>query len=187
VPRQQQQLTRRAAIRNAVALLGGTVTAAQLGPLASAVAAINGETAPRFLSEAQFEMVGRIVDLVIPETDTAGAFGAGVHRFIDMMLADWASAATRKRYVEGLGDIDRRAGDFSSGSRDKQTELLLRLDREAFAADSGETFFKDLKTLILFGYYSSEEGASAELRFDRLPGAYRSCVPYDEIGRSWST
>ena len=187
-----ESMTRRNAIKSAVLLLGGTITAAQLGPLVSNVAAMDDESAPRFLSTDHYTMLQRIVDLIIPETDTPGAYAAGVHRFIDMMLAEWASPETRTRYVDGLRGIDMRAreigsGRFSASSSSQQLELLETLDTEAYAADAGDNFFKDLKTLILFGYYSSEEGASVELKFDRLPGAYVECVPFDEIGRSWST
>jgi len=185
-------LTRRTAIRNAVVLLGGTVTATQLGLLTDAVAAIEDRATPDFLSPEQFSMVGRIADLIIPETDTPGALSAGVPGFIDMMLAEWASSGTKSRYLEGLRDIDQRARDdgmedFSSGTAEQQSNLLQTLDDEAFADGAEDTFFRNLKTLIVFGYYSSQEGASIELRFDRTPGSHRGCVPYEEIGRSWST
>ena len=184
-------LTRRKAIKNAVVLLGGTIAAAQLGPLVGSVAAMDEDSVPRFLSTGQYSMLERIVDLIIPETDTPGALSAGVHRFIDLMLAEWASPETRTRYVDGLQSIDRRARDggaesFSASSPSQQLELLETLDVEAYAENAGDSLYKDLKTLILFGYYSSEEGASVELRFDRLPGAYLDCVQFDDFGRAWS-
>ena len=48
-------------------------------------------------------------------------------------------------------------------------------------------FFKEFKALIIFSYYSSEEGASIELKYDRIPGEYAECIPLDSVGRSWST
>ncbi len=181
-------LTRRKAVQGAVALVGGTLAATQLGSLVRSVSAMDDNSLPQFFSPRQFSLLEQIVDLVIPETDTPGAKTAGVHRFIDLMMAEWASPETQSRYVEGLQEIDARAGgSFSAISPNRQLDLLATLDAEAYADDAGDIFFKDLKTFILFGYYSSEEGAAIELKFDRLPGAYVGCVPFEDIGRSWST
>jgi hypothetical protein len=37
---------------------------------------------------------------------------------------------------------------------------------------------------VLVGYYQSEAGATQELRYELVPGAWRGCVPYSEIGRA---
>ena len=71
-------LTRRTAIKNAVALIGGTLTATQLGLLSDSFAAIARDETPRFLNREQFAMLSRVADLVIPETDTPGALGVGM-------------------------------------------------------------------------------------------------------------
>jgi len=83
-------------MRNAVLLLGGAIPAAQLGLIESVLAATETDYKPQFLSPKRLAMVERIVDLVIPETDTPGAVSAGTHRFIDVMLAEWASSGTSK-------------------------------------------------------------------------------------------
>jgi len=183
-------LTRRSVLKRAAALFGGSVTATQLSLLMRSVAAMAEDTTPRFLNQEQFSMIERIVDLIIPETDTRGALGAGVHHFIDLMLADWASPQRRARYVAGLEDIDRRArqsgaDSFSASSTAQQTVLLQTLDKETFAQDAIDTFFGEFKKMVLFAYYSSETGATIELRYQRIPGDYRPCVPLDEIGRAW--
>ena len=178
-------------MQGAIALVGGTVAATQLGSLVSDVSAMDSDYSPQFLGPNQFSMVEQIVDLIIPETDTPGAKTAGVHRFIDMMLAEWASPQTKANYVEGLQAIDARSQmadgkSFVESSPEIQLKILKALDAEAFAENGSNTFFRELKKFVLFGYYSSEEGASVELRYDRLPGAYRGCVPMEDIGRSWS-
>jgi gluconate 2-dehydrogenase gamma chain len=183
-------LTRRTAIKNAVALLGGTLTATQLGLLSDSFAAIAEDAPPRFLSHEQFAMLSRIADLIIPETDTPGALGVGVPHFIDMMLADWASPQRQARYVAGLDDIDKRARDsgtsnFSASTTEQQIVLLRALDKEFFAEDPRDPFFGELKKMVLFAYYSSEAGATVELRFQRIPGDYLPCVPMADDSHAW--
>jgi len=185
-------LTRRKAIRNAVLLLGGSISAAQISPLIGNVAAMGSNYIPKFLNEHHFHMTKRLVDLIIPESDTPGALAANVHQFIDVMLDGWAATDTRLRFLDTFNNIDSRSlvltgKKFSDATRTKQIKLLEVLDKESFSDNGTDIFFREFKALVVFGYYSSEEGASVELRYDRIPGAYKGCIPLDEVGRSWST
>lgn len=184
-------LTRRKALQGAASLIGGTIAVAQLGPLASRVALAQAENSlPLFFDQPQFLIVERVVDLMIPETDTPGAHAAGVHHFIDLMLAEWASPVRRARYRQGLQSIDARAradaaNSFVAISIAKQLNVLKALDQEAHVEGAPDTFFREFKKLVLFGYYSSETGATVELRFDRIPGDYEPCVPIEDPQRAW--
>ena len=44
--------------------------------------------------------------------------------------------------------------------------------------------YSKFKHLVLVGYYQSEIGATRELRYELVPGAWRPCVPLSEIGRA---
>ncbi len=183
-------LTRRQAIRNAILLLGGAIPATQLGLLESAFAATSEKSKPRFLSADQFAMLERIADLIIPETDTPGAVSAGVHRFIDLLLAEWASPETQEQFVAELARIDDRAialgaSGFLDTSAEKQTEVVQTLDREAFDDTAPSSFFRRLKKIVLFAFFSSEAGATQALRFDPFPGDYHACLPLDSDDRAW--
>jgi len=185
-------LTRRKAISNAVLLLGGSISATQISPLIGNVAAMGSNYIPKFLNEHHFHMTKRLVDLIIPESDTPGALAANVHQFIDVMLDGWAATDTRLRFLDTFNNIDSRSlaltgKKFSDATRTKQIKLLEVLDKESFSDNGTDIFFREFKALVVFGYYSSEEGASVELRYDRIPGAYKGCIPLDEVGRSWST
>jgi gluconate 2-dehydrogenase gamma chain len=46
-------------------------------------------------------------------------------------------------------------------------------------------FFRRLKELTLLGYYTSEQGAMAELKVNPM-GVYRGDIPYRSIGHSWA-
>lgn len=183
-------LTRRSAIKRIATLLGGTLAATQLGLLSKSVAAMTADSAPRFLNQNQFLMLQKIVDLIIPETDTPGALGANVHYFVDLMLAEWASPERQARYVSGLADVDSRArktgaDSFSTSTTAQQIVLLQTLDKEAFAQGPQDVFFAELKKMVLFAYYSSEIGATVELRYQSIPGDYVPCMPIDQNARAW--
>ena len=172
-------------------MLGGTIAASQLGLLTTraASAATAGEP-PAFFDAGQFSLVESMVDVMIPETDTPGAAGAGVHYFIDLMMSEWASAERQSRYVDGLAELGRAlAGPggepFAELSTAERYKRLSAVDTAAFADESGEHFFREFKRMALFGYYSSQPGATEELQYEALPGPFRPCMPVDDDVRAW--
>ena len=55
------------------------------------------------------------------------------------------------------------------------------------AADRQATpFFRMFKELTVVGYYTSEIGATRELKYSRVPGRFEGCLPFRTIGRAWS-
>lgn len=188
--RNSRLLTRRSAMKRLLAVFGGTMTVAQIDLLTATAAAMTEDSALGFFDEKQFATLARIVDLIIPETDTPGALTVGVHHFIDLMFAEWASEDRQAHWVEGLADIENRSralgmDSFYAGSAAQQTELLQALDKESFAQGDDVTFFSELKKMVLFAFYSSETGATVELKYQAVPGDYLPCVPLDDIGRAW--
>jgi gluconate 2-dehydrogenase gamma chain len=47
-------------------------------------------------------------------------------------------------------------------------------------------FFRTMKELTLVGYYTSEAGATQELRHAPVPGRYEACVPLAQVGKTWA-
>ncbi len=181
-------MTRREALKKLAALIGGALSAAELSPLAYA-AQSSPEEPPLFLNADQFTLLSRIVDLMIPATDTPGALAAGVHRFIDMMLAEYAAKDTRETLLEGLNEVHTAsmAGqdrDFLELTSAEQFDILATVDEQAFSDASRSESYRLLKSMILFGYYTSEPGASVELRFNPIPGTTPGCVPVDTFDRA---
>src|SRR6267378_6944148 len=125
------------------------------------------------LDPHQSEMVATIADMIIPATDTPGARAAQVHRFIDLLLAEWAADDDRKQFLDGLADVDARARtaygtDFISATAAQRVAILTALDadiqtRQEAKQDTWKLFFQRMKFLTVFGYCTSEVGATAEL------------------------
>lgn len=181
-------VTRREALKALAALVGGTASAAELSSLVYAAQSGPGEP-PLFLNADQFALLGRIVDLMIPATDTPGALAAGVHRFIDLMLSEYAAKDTREKLLEGLNEVHAAsiAGqdrDFLELTSAEQFDILAAVDEQAFNESSRSESYRLLKSMVLFGYYTSEPGASVELRFNPIPGTTQGCVPVDTFDRA---
>ncbi|MFM8449969.1 MAG: gluconate 2-dehydrogenase subunit 3 family protein, partial [Haliscomenobacter sp.] len=46
-------------------------------------------------------------------------------------------------------------------------------------------FFRDLKSLTRWGYFTSEAGVTKALRYNPIPGSYKGCVPYEPGEIAW--
>jgi hypothetical protein len=189
-------MDRREALRRVALMLGGTISAPALAGLLAGCEK-NGRApgvawVPRAVSPEHGEMIAVIVDLIIPTTDTPGARAVGVHEFIDTMLADYYDADDRARFAEGLTTLDARARAtcdeaFIRCAPERQIELIVQLDHDTFASPQpARPFYRTMKELTLLGYYTSEAGATRELRHAAVPGHYEGCVPFTTIGRTWA-
>ena len=144
------------------------------------------------LSPHQDATVTTIAELIIPQTDTAGAKATKVNEFIDLILTDWYDEVTTKRFLAGLSDVDRRSQKlyrkkFVACKEAQQIELLKVLDAEAALARKEEAssstalapmnFFAMIKKLTLIGYYTSEAGFKDELHRTIIPASHAGCAP----------
>jgi len=177
-------MNRREAILKAAALLcaGGTAFAT---PRAHGAAQSLG------LFDAERDScLARITELIVPATDTPGASAAGVPAFIAAVIRDIYTAEERAAFEQGLSVLHARACSRASGKQpfdDELSQVLHELDedREPAAAGSASACYRAVRDLTLVGYYTSQLGAEAELRYLAVPGYYRSDVDVTEIGRAW--
>lgn len=219
-------IDRREALRRTALLLGGAVSASTVaGVLAGCgeASAATSQWKPRATTSAESELIAAVADQIIPRTDTPGARDAGVHRFIDTMLAEYYTPAERETLLKGVADVDARAQaahakPFLRCTQAQQRATLDTVDREAFpttpvqagsqnatdasreterggggtaassSAPPGSTrhYFRTIKELVIVGYYTSQPGATKELRYVQVPGRFDGCVPMSKIGRTWA-
>lgn len=115
----------------------------------------------RTLSAAQQALVTRVVDLVIPRTDTPGALDVEVPALIDLLLTEWYDATESRALLANVDAIDaaargRGAASFVALAPSAQVGLLTELDARREEKEGAAAGFRDLKTLTVFGYFTSE-------------------------------
>lgn len=172
---------RRTLIQRAILLVGGAVASA---PQAAAQAQGRG------LSSARRKLLAAYADILIPETGTPGAIGAGVPASIDGLMRHWASEATAAQFGATLDALDAAAhriagADLLSLPAAKRIEVTRAFDAERMAR--GDPGYLRLKDLVLVTYYLSEPGATQELRYEPVPGAWEASVSLGSDRRAWAT
>ncbi len=193
-------MNRREAIKRAAILMGGTLSAsAMLGILNGCKAdKVADDWTPAFFTAEEGEIVKQMAERIFPRTDTPGAIDAGVHGFIDTMMAEFYQEPEKKRFREGLQRVEADAKStfgksFVQLSPEQMDELLTRYDQEAFGGERENRreepphFWAMMKELTTLGFFTSEVGATEVLIYDPVPGVYQGCIPFEEVGKTWAT
>jgi hypothetical protein len=176
------KINRRSLLLGAVFLLGGAAALTRFVRNSAA-----GADSGPLLSPDQFALLEQVADTLIPASDTPGAIDAGVPEFMRQMLGDWGSAQTRAEFLAVLDDIERQSwkrhgAAFLALPPERRLDVMRSVDAESInRQDPG---YRKFKWLVLVSYYQSEPGATQELRYELVPGAWRPCLPLSEVGRA---
>jgi Gluconate 2-dehydrogenase subunit 3 len=195
-----ETMHRRKALRNMSMVLGAASSVPLLPGLSAEALLAQGQTihqhvaakgvanpaALKVFSPHQNQTVIVLSELIIPQTATPGAKAAKVNAFIDIFLSS-VNASKRQEFLEGLQWIDMRSqqlfrAPFVKATAEQQTELLTRLSvPNSTETTSGQNFFKLIKSLTVFGYYTSKVGIEEDLKFDGWV-EYKGCTHPEHLG-----
>lgn len=196
-------MNRRDALRKSALGLGVAVGTPTLLSLLQACAKQDRLTwTPLFLGEDQAVFISSFVDFLLPKTDTPGGLDVRSDIFIDLMYA--------KAYDEGgqknvAAEIEKFNADCKSSYGSVFAELSDEDKAECFKAHEAKSpkfpknvwgtavgpsepvgFYRGLKSMVLWSYFSSEEIGKSVLSYDPVPGPYRGCIPLSDVGNTWS-
>ncbi len=134
---------------------------------------------PSFFSEAEFAVVKKLADLIIPPTDTPGAVEAGVPAYIDYVVNGgnqwktlfreglaWLDAQARQKHGKAFGELGEAEMTAIVRPLSEAADRLLRpalnvpaRGAAARAAVPREVqFFKAFKGMTADGYFTSKAG-----------------------------
>ena len=187
----ETETSRRIALKQLALLYGVSMSAQSMETLAATVKG-TAPVATKFFTPDQLHMTGVIAELIIPATDTPGALAVNVHGFMDNYLAECVSKDDQKQFLNGLKKINAVCEEkfhklFLAASHKQHIQLLNAIEKSesGFNIDD-KAFFRQFKSLTLFGYYTSEIGATQELAYLAIPGGYQGNFPFAKIGKAWA-
>ncbi len=203
-------MDRRTLLKNTAMVLGGLASASVARAVLAGVDSGVAVKTPIFTA-LQREKCSVLTEIIIPRTDTPGAIDAGVPHFVEVMVSDWYTDRERQIFFAGLEALDQYCTDnfekrFLECSAEQRINALEQAEKDIKdykpetdgmagegegsllpgPEDEGKPFFSKIKELTVLGYYTSEVGATEELRYDPMPMEYTD-IEFSEIGRQWSS
>lgn len=145
---------------------------------------------PKFLSADQNELLIKLVDVILPKTDTPSASEVGVNKFIDELMATYCPDQEKQDFAAGMTKaLEDNPEDINA--------YLIQIAAEAKSNDMEKSkgvddyksreFFTQLRSLTLLGYYTSEEVGTEVLAYDPVPTEFIGCYPLEKTGgRAWT-
>ena len=163
--------------RNALGLVARW-SAASFIPFSWLLEGCSEDSNPSLLNHEYQSLLAVIVEIILPETPTSpGAKEANVQHFIGLMVEDCYELERKDRIIIGLNQLLRSG--FLDLTAEKQYDIIAQLDEEANSpTTTTPSYFKDIKSLTQWGYFSSKIGIMEGLRYNPIPGSYKGCVPY---------
>ncbi len=196
-------MNRRDALKKSALFAGSAIAAPTLLSLLQSCAKQDRLTwTPQFLSEDKAVFISSFVDFLLPKTDTPGGLDVKSDMFIDSVYA--------KTYDEaGQKNVNAEIEKFNSDCKAKYGSVFAELSAEdktacfkdheanspkfpknvwgtAVGPNEPVGFYRGLKSMSLWAYFSSEEIGKNVLSYDPIPGEYLGCIPVSDVGNSWS-
>lgn len=147
---------------------------------------------PKFLSETEGSLLKKLVDVVLPKTDTPSASELDVHKFIDFFAADCFKKEEQNVFKATLVELSTDA--LSASSKTEMSELTvadLTPILKSAVMEKGKPslpFAKKLRDLTIWGYKCNEYVGEEVLAYLPVPGEFISCGDLNELtdGKAWS-
>ncbi len=119
---------------------------------------------PQFFTPAEYAMVERLTEIIIPSDATPGAKEAGVAEFIDFMVAN--DPEPQYPFRTGLAWLNAHSEQtvgkkFVDLTPEQQTSLLEPIGfkgKERPGEEYGRSFFALMREFTVTGFYTSEIG-----------------------------
>ncbi len=188
-------MDRREALSAIALLVGGTLVGAEAFLTGCKT---TGKKEGLFAAE-DVALLDEIGDTILPTTASSpGAKDAKIGEFMKTIVTDCYNEDDQKTFTDGIGKLNDASKkkfdkDFMALAPNQRHDLLVALDKEAkdYAANANKDknekhYFSLMKQLTVWGYFTSEVGATKALRYLPVPGKYIGDLPYKKGDKAWA-
>lgn len=193
-------MKRREALSTVALLLGGTIIGADVFFSGCKTTAKK----EGLFAADDIALLDEVGETILPTTPSSpGAKEAKIGDFMKVIVRDCYNDKEQKTFTEGIQKLTQTSKktygkDFLNLTAGQKHDLLVALDREAAEyqkAASGKKssggqepahYFTMMKQLTLWGYFTSEPGATKALRYVPVPGRYEGCILYKKGDKAWA-
>jgi hypothetical protein len=191
-------MNRREALSSVALLLGGTIIGGEMFLSGCTNADKKIGMAGLNFSPDDIAFLDEVGETIIPATDTPGAKETKIGEFMHTIVRDCYEPENQQIFMQGMGKLNdasqkMNGKSFLESSPAERKTLLIELDKEqktytAAKKDSDPNhYFRMMKELTIWGYFTSEPGATKALRYVAVPGKYEGTIPYKKGDKAWAT
>ncbi len=181
-------MTRRESFQRIALLLGGVAIAPEL--LAKALEPVKRNR----LNAERLQLLDEMAETIIPTTDTPGAKAAQVGTFMLQAVEHCLPEKQKAQFWADLEAADTACSQehgksFVDCNETARIAFFQKLEAQkpALGEEPGTPpFFYALKMLVLYGYFTSEIGATQALNYDPIPGAWTADMPVGPDTKAWT-
>lgn len=157
---------------------------------------------PEFFTEDEAKTISLLVDMILPRTDTPGALDVKSDIFMDKVIARTYDAEGQEHMRSEIAAFNAKCEEnYGAVFIDLKEADRIAVLKEAEASSGkfnpgvwgtavGEQepigFYRGLKSMAIWAYFTSEEMGENVLSYDPIPGSYEPCKPVSEVGNRWS-
>ena len=196
-------MDRRSALKKAGVLAGSAVAIPSLFSLLQSCKNENRlDWQPLFFTENEAKTIAVLLDMILPRTDTPGALDVKADMFIDKVIAKTYDEEGQKKIRSEMAafnsDCEKTFGgtfiELSVSDREKVLQAAEKTSGKfspgvwgtAVGKQEPIGFYRSIKSMAIWAYFSSEEIGKKVLAYDPVPGTYEPCIPVSEVGNRWS-
>jgi hypothetical protein len=180
-------MTRRDALLRLSALFGGTIFGAHR--LLAGAAPVSATLPLVVFSTDELALLNEVAETILPATaGSGGAKAADIATFMQEVARDYYEAEERELLLSAPARLNEASGARYGGrgvmalSPDERYELLLELER----AEPSPDYYRMVKQLTVWGYWTSEVGVTQALNYLPVPGMYQGCITVAPDTKAWS-
>ena len=170
-----------------------------------------------YFTDENIKLLDEIGETIIPATSTSpGAKAARIGEFMKVYVTDCYTPVEQNIFWNGINRIkaaskNKFKNEFLKLTLTQKQKVLRIFENEseeyeknkntggngdAVQTGKGEQgdinnntahFYPMIKELTLFGFFTSQPGATKALRYIQTPGSYQGNVPYKKGDKAWAT
>ncbi len=196
-------MKRRDALKSTAMIFGYAITGSTVTSLMQSCGRGDELTwTPQVLNSEQAKVLSALVDRILPRTATPGALDVGTDEFIDQILASAFPDKIQKGFAAGLDNFNTDAKamqgkDFIKLDDDQKDMVIRDFEEKSgplpgalwaynFAEGNEFPFYRMMKELALLGYFHSEKIGKEVLAYNPIPGPFKGCIDYGDVGKVWT-
>lgn len=157
---------------------------------------------PLFFDKEEALFIAALVDMILPRTETPGALDVKVDMFLDKVFAMTYEAEAQHKVrseiaqfnvnsKQQFGDIFLNLNAANKGAMIQSAEAKSgKFNGSVWGTAAGKQepvgFYRSLKSMTIWAYFTSEEIGEKVLSYDPIPQQYDGCKPLSDVGNRYS-